>query len=101
MPRPRRAIYRKRGPNRHQLRFPFGGRALHYWRGLGPGLVTRASDNDPSGIGTYSARVVVHGDHYAATWDGGDHGGYMWGKVVKGTKEEPKERDKSKDKAKP
>ncbi len=42
------------------------------------------------GVGTYSARVVVHDDHYAATWDGGDHGGYMWGKVVKGTKEEPK-----------
>ncbi len=41
------------------------------------------------GVGTYSARVVVHDDHYAATWDGGDHGGYMWGKIVKG-KDEPK-----------
>jgi hypothetical protein len=54
MPGPRRAAYRKRGTNRHRLRSPFDGRALHYWRGLGPGLVTGASDNDPSGIGTYS-----------------------------------------------
>jgi hypothetical protein len=46
-------------------------------------------------VGTYSARVVIHDDHYAATWDGGDHGGYMWGKVVK-TKDEPKGKDRSK-----
>ena len=32
---------------------------------------------------------------YAATWDGGDHGGYMWGKVVKGAKEEPKGKEKA------
>ncbi len=25
-----------------------------FWRSLGPGLVTGASDNDPSGITTYS-----------------------------------------------
>jgi hypothetical protein len=48
------------------------------------------------GVGTYSARVVVHGDHYAATWDGGDHGGYMWGKVVPATKEEPKKKESPK-----
>src|SRR5262249_28525045 len=49
-------------------------------------------------LGKFSARVVIDGDHYAATWDGGDHGGYMWGKVIKGAKEEPKGREKSKDK---
>jgi NRAMP (natural resistance-associated macrophage protein)-like metal ion transporter len=66
MSRPRRAIYRKRGPNLHRLRVPFGGRALHYWRGLGPGLVTGASDNDPSGIGTYSVAGATTG--YRLLW---------------------------------
>ena len=33
-------------------------------------------------VGTYSARVVVHGDRYAGTWDGGDHGGHLWGLVA-------------------
>src|SRR2546430_3271107 len=66
MPRPRRAAYRKRGPNLHLLRAPFGGRALHYWRGLGPGLVTGASDNDPSGIGTYSVAGATTG--YRLLW---------------------------------
>jgi NRAMP (natural resistance-associated macrophage protein)-like metal ion transporter len=63
MPRPRRAVYRKHGSNRHRIRSPFGGRALHYWRGLGPGLVTGASDNDPSGIGTYSVAGATTGYH--------------------------------------
>jgi hypothetical protein len=62
----RRAAYRKRGPDRHRIRFPFGGRALHYWRGLGPGLVTGASDNDPSGIGTYSVAGASTG--YRLLW---------------------------------
>ena len=35
------------------------------------------------GLGTFSARVVFQGNQYAATWDGGDHGGHMFGKVVK------------------
>lgn len=29
-------------------------KAKGYWNGLGPGLVTGASDDDPSGVGTYS-----------------------------------------------
>ena len=35
------------------------------------------------GLGTYSARVVIYGDSYAGTWDGKDHGGQMFGKIVK------------------
>jgi hypothetical protein len=50
-------------------------------------------------LGTYSARLVFHGDHYAGTWDGGDHGGHMYGKVVKG-KEEPKSKNKAESKPK-
>jgi NRAMP (natural resistance-associated macrophage protein)-like metal ion transporter len=66
MSRPRRAAYRRHGPHRHRLRSPFGGRAVHYWRGLGPGLVTGASDNDPSGIGTYS--VAGASTRYGLLW---------------------------------
>jgi hypothetical protein len=32
-------------------------------------------------MGTFTARVVVYGDHYAGTWDAGDHGGHMWGRI--------------------
>ena len=39
---------RKHHPRRHH----FGGRG--YFRRLGPGLITGAADDDPSGIGTYS-----------------------------------------------
>jgi hypothetical protein len=35
------------------------------------------------GLGTFSARVVIHGDSYAGTWDGGDHGGHLFGRIVK------------------
>lgn len=35
------------------------------------------------GLGTYSARVVIYGDSYAGTWDGKDHGGEMFGRIVK------------------
>jgi hypothetical protein len=32
-------------------------------------------------MGTYTARVMIYADHYAGTWDAGDHGGHMWGRV--------------------
>jgi len=66
MSHPRRAVYRWDGTHRHRLRSPFGGRAVHYWRSLGPGLVTGASDNDPSGIGTYS--VAGAATRYGLLW---------------------------------
>ena len=30
------------------------GRVRHFWRALGPGLITGAADDDPSGVATYS-----------------------------------------------
>ena len=33
------------------------------------------------GLGTYTARVLFYGDHYAGTWSGGDHGGHLWGRI--------------------
>ncbi|MCH2131525.1 MAG: hypothetical protein MK179_20495, partial [Pirellulaceae bacterium] len=35
------------------------------------------------GFGTFSARIVIQEDQYAGTWDGGDHGGHMYGRIVK------------------
>jgi NRAMP (natural resistance-associated macrophage protein)-like metal ion transporter len=34
---------------------------LHFWKILGPGLVTGASDDDPSGIATYSQAGAAYG----------------------------------------
>ncbi|QQS19226.1 divalent metal cation transporter [Candidatus Saccharibacteria bacterium] len=36
-------------------------RAKNYWHALGPGLTTGASDDDPSGIATYSQAGAQHG----------------------------------------
>ncbi len=35
------------------------------------------------GLGTFDARVLVHGDEYAGTWSGGDHGGHLFGTITK------------------
>ena len=33
----------------------------HFWRALGPGVITGAADDDPSGIVTYSIAGAQHG----------------------------------------
>jgi hypothetical protein len=33
------------------------------------------------GLGTFSARVMFYDNQYAGTWDAGDHGGQMWGRI--------------------
>lgn len=32
-------------------------------------------------LGTYSARVTIHGKRYAGMWSGDKHGGHMWGEI--------------------
>jgi hypothetical protein len=32
-------------------------------------------------MGTFTARVVIYDGQYAGTWDAGDHGGHMWGRI--------------------
>ncbi len=39
------------------------------------------------GLGVFTARVLVYGDHYAGTWDGGDHGGHLFGVIERPEKE--------------
>ncbi|MEO1526622.1 MAG: hypothetical protein AAFX06_14395 [Planctomycetota bacterium] len=34
------------------------------------------------GMGTFDARVMIHGDRYAGSWQHGDKGGHMFGKIV-------------------
>lgn len=38
------------------------------------------------GLGTYSARVLVHDKTYAGTWSAGDHGGMLHGIIEKAAK---------------
>ena len=35
------------------------------------------------GLGTYTARVLLHQDQYAGTWSSKDHGGQLFGKIVR------------------
>ncbi|MBX7074547.1 MAG: hypothetical protein K1X71_15500 [Pirellulales bacterium] len=35
------------------------------------------------GLGTFTARVLFYGDEYAGTWSAADHGGHMFGKIVR------------------
>ncbi|MEX0676400.1 MAG: hypothetical protein WD063_04960 [Pirellulales bacterium] len=44
------------------------------------------------GLGTYSARVVIYGDQYAGTWSGSDHGGQMFGRIVKAGEQVPADK---------
>jgi hypothetical protein len=36
------------------------------------------------GLGTYTARVMIYDGHYAGFWNGGDHGGHLFGVVERG-----------------
>lgn len=36
-----------------------------------------------TGLGTFDTRLVIYKGGYAGTWGGGDHGGAMFGKIVK------------------
>ena len=41
------------------------------------------------GLGTFSARVVLHRDKYAGTWQHDDSGGHLFGKIEIATDEKP------------
>jgi hypothetical protein len=52
-----------------------------YWAGDAP--VMSLTDLTIPGMGTFTARVMFHGDRYAGTWQHGEKGGHMWGTVEK------------------
>ena len=59
------------------------------WAGDTP--VISVTDMTIPGMGTYTARVMIYGDHYAGTWSSPRHGGYLWGRIthVPATQQEP------------
>jgi len=54
------------------------------WAGDTP-VITLTNFSFP-GSGTYTARVVIYNGTYAGVWDGGNHGGKVFGKIVKNEK---------------
>jgi hypothetical protein len=42
-----------------------------------------------TGFGTFDTRLVIYKGGYAGTWGGGDHGGKMFGNIVKNDAPEP------------
>jgi len=50
-----------------------------YWAGDTP--VISVTDFRIPGLGTYTARVMIYGDHYSGTWSSPRHGGYLWGTI--------------------
>ena len=50
------------------------------------------------GLGTYSARVLFHHDHYAGHWSGANHGGHLFGTIER---PEPREATEASEAAEP
>ena len=51
------------------------------WAGDTP--VITLTDLTIPGVGTYTARVILHKDQYAGTWSGKNAGGQLFGKIVR------------------
>ena len=51
------------------------------WAGDTP--VVSMTDFAIPGMGTFTCRVMFHDDRYAGTWQHGEKGGHMWGKIEK------------------
>jgi hypothetical protein len=75
-----------------EARIQYGGRDVKLtlalpvkWAGDTP--VISVTNVAFPGLGTYSARVVVYDGQYAGTWGGKDHGGQMFGKIVRENEE--------------
>jgi hypothetical protein len=45
--------------------------------------VISLSDLTIPGLGTFTSRVLVYGDRYAGTWQHGEAGGHLWGRIEK------------------
>lgn len=49
------------------------------------------------GLGTYTARVLIYRGWYAGTWNGGTHGGHMFGRIEKAGDAKPTEKPAASD----
>lgn len=52
------------------------------WAGDTP--IISLTDFEIPGLGTFTARVMFYGDRYVGTWQHGEVGGHMFGKIEKG-----------------
>jgi hypothetical protein len=68
----------KYGPN--DVRVPVPVKV--HWAGDTP--VLSLTDLTIPGLGTFTSRVMFYGDRYAGTWQHGDKGGHLFGKISKG-----------------
>jgi len=64
----------------------FGGREVPFkiplvveWAGDTP--MISVTDLGIPMLGTYTSRILFHGDQYAGLWSGSEHGGHMWGRI--------------------
>lgn len=82
-----------------QARIQYGGKDVTVpcpieilWAGKTP--VMTLDNLTLPGLGTFSARVVLHDDKYAGTWQHDKVGGHLFGTITR-AKEEKKEGDKN------
>jgi hypothetical protein len=71
-----------------QARIQYGGHDVTLplmlnvlWAGDTP--VITVDKKSFASLGTYTARVLIYDDKYVGTWDGANHGGTLFGKIVK------------------
>lgn len=64
------------------------------WAGDTP-VITLTKFQVP-GLGQFTARVLVYENQYAGTWDGGDHGGHLFGVIEHPEKEPAADKPKTK-----
>lgn len=70
----------KYGENAHEAEFPIPVQVI--WAGDTPMITMENTTVD--GLGTFTVRLLLHGDRYAGTWQHGAFGGHMWGRIIKG-----------------
>lgn len=67
--------------------FPIAVPLQVLWAGKTP-VITLDEVTIP-GLGTFSARVLIHEDWYAGTWVHGKVGGHLWGRIERGDPADP------------
>ena len=75
---------------KHDVTLPVPVKVL--WAGDTP--VISLTDVTLPGLGTFSTRLLIHGDRYAGSWQHDKVGGAMWGKITKAKPAEKKETEK-------
>jgi hypothetical protein len=64
---------------KHDITIPM--RLQVKWAGDTP-MITLTNLTIP-GLGTFTSRVLIYGDRYAGTWQHGNTGGHLWGRIEK------------------